>query len=120
MQNAFGVFRDKKSMERGLFELERVVDNVGMVGLRDRSKIFNLSRVEALEFFNIAETALATARSACLRTESRGAHCRYDYKERDDINWLKHTLCYKDGTIKYKKVNFSPINTSPCELQERK
>ena len=65
------------------------------------------------------EVALLTARSAMNRTESRGAHSRYDYPERNDKQWLKHTLAYSDGQISYRDVNFSPKDMEPLALKER-
>ncbi|PRP61572.1 succinate dehydrogenase flavoprotein subunit, partial [Bacillus halotolerans] len=70
---------------------------------------FNTTRIEALELDNLMNTALATAHSAVVRTESRGAHSREDYPERDDENWLKHTLYFSDDhKISYREVNRKP------------
>jgi succinate dehydrogenase / fumarate reductase flavoprotein subunit len=119
MQNSFGVFRDQAPMQEGLKKLEQLSQRLNHAKLTDTSKIFNLARVEALELDNLMATALVTARSAMQRTESRGAHSRYDYRERDDQNWLKHTMCYEDGQLGYRPVNFAPIGMEPFPLAER-
>ncbi|MCX7125792.1 MAG: succinate dehydrogenase flavoprotein subunit, partial [Gammaproteobacteria bacterium] len=64
-------------------------------------------------------TALATAKLAFERKESRGAHARYDYTHRDDVNWLKHSLYFADGTTDFRPVNMKPKDVAPLELKER-
>jgi succinate dehydrogenase / fumarate reductase, flavoprotein subunit len=81
------------------------------VTLADKSRTFNTARVEALELDNLVETAKATIVSAEARRESRGAQARSDHPERDDANWLKHTLWYRDGNrLAYKSVNMKPLS----------
>ena len=92
MQNYFGVFRRGEFMEKGLEKLEELRDKVSNLHLKDKSDAFNTSRVEAIELQNLFEVAEATAISAYKRTESRGAHARDDYPDRDDENWLCHTI----------------------------
>lgn len=109
MQLHFGVFREGKSMAEGLKKLAVIRERVGKIRLDDRSRAFNTARIEALELANLLEVAEATAVSAEQRTESRGAHAREDFQERDDENWLCHTL-FTPGSNKITKraVNFSP------------
>jgi succinate dehydrogenase / fumarate reductase flavoprotein subunit len=109
MQLYFGVFRDGKSMEEGLVKLEAIGKRVRNTKLTDTSNAFNTARIEALELDNLYEVALATAISANERKESRGAHARNDFTERDDENWLKHSLYFPlDKRIGKRDVNFSP------------
>ncbi|SHK63910.1 succinate dehydrogenase subunit A [Marinobacter antarcticus] len=109
MQLYFGVFRDGKSMEEGLRKLEAIGERVRNTKLTDTSNAFNTARIEALELDNLYEVAQATAISANERKESRGAHARNDFTERDDENWLKHSLYFPlDKRIGKRAVNFSP------------
>ncbi|AKQ33352.1 succinate dehydrogenase flavoprotein subunit [Candidatus Coxiella mudrowiae] len=113
MSEDFGVFRDEKQMEQGLKRLEKLQERLQRAKLMDTSRRFNNARVEALELDNLIEVACATAVCAKQRTESRGAHSRYDYKERDDVNWLKHTVYFQDGRIDYRPVNMKPKEMEP-------
>ncbi|WP_027857217.1 succinate dehydrogenase flavoprotein subunit [Marinobacterium jannaschii] len=109
MQLYFGVFRDGESMEKGLELLKEIRQRVENVHLEDKSQAFNTARIEALELENLMEVAEATAIAAITRTESRGAHARNDYTERDDENWLCHSVFYPaDKTIGKRAVNFAP------------
>ena len=109
MQMDFGVFRDGVSMEEGLRKLRDLKDRVSSICLEDKSNVFNTARIEALELGNLYEISMATAIAANARKESRGAHARNDFRERDDENWLAHSLYFpKDQTIAKRKVNFSP------------
>lgn len=119
MQHNFGVFRDAKPMKQGLEELKILTAQLQHVSLKDTSKVFNMARVEMLELDNLMATALVTAVSAEQRTESRGAHARYDYTQRDDEHWLKHTVCFENGTIQYRSVNMKPKDVKPFPLAER-
>ena len=109
MQNYFGVFRRGEFMEKGVSELRDIGEKINSLHLTDKSIAFNTSRVEALELQNLFEVAEATAISALLRTESRGAHARDDFPDRDDENWLCHSV-YEPKTKKLskRKVNFGP------------
>src|SRR5690554_2464977 len=109
MQLYFGVFRDGKSMEEGLKKLEVIGERVRNTKLTDTSNAFNTARIEALELDNLFEVALATAIAANERKESRGAHARNDFTERDDENWLAHSLYFPlDKRIGKRAVNFAP------------
>src|SRR5210317_333747 len=109
MQNYFGVFRRGEYMKKGLDELQEIREKVDQLHLKDKSNAFNTSRVEAIELQNLFEVAEATAVAAYSRNESRGAHARDDYPERDDENWLCHSLYDPQSkSISKRDVNFSP------------
>jgi succinate dehydrogenase / fumarate reductase flavoprotein subunit len=109
MQLHFGVFREGDKMAEGRKKLVEIREKVDNVVLADHSKTFNTARIEALELANLMEVAEATAISADVRTESRGAHARYDFEERDDENWLCHSLFNPvDKSVGKRDVNFEP------------
>ena len=120
MQNYFGVFRDGEYMKRGRDELNSLRDRVANIAIADKSKAFNTARMEALELQNLFEVAEATAIAADERTESRGAHSRNDYPERDDKDWLCHSM-YHPETKKLSKrgVNFKPKTVDTFEPKVR-
>ena len=109
MQNYFGVFRRGEFMEKGSNELNEIKEKVDNLHLKDKSNAFNTSRVEAIELQNLFEVAEATAVAAYSRDESRGAHARDDYPDRDDKNWLCHSLYEPQSkSVSKRDVNFSP------------
>ncbi|HSN38656.1 MAG TPA: succinate dehydrogenase/fumarate reductase flavoprotein subunit, partial [Burkholderiales bacterium] len=88
--------------------------------IKDKSKVFNTARIEALELENLVETAVATMISAEARKESRGAHDRSDFHQRDDAGWLKHTLWYKESNrLDYKPVKLKPLTVESFEPKAR-
>src|SRR5439155_950834 len=97
MQDHCSVFRTARVLEEGLREIRAVTDTLSDLAVADRSLIWNTDLVEALELDNLIGQAAVVLHSALYRTESRGAHAREDYPERDDENWLKHTLAWRDG-----------------------
>ena len=109
MQKSFGVFRSGNLMREGVAKLSALREQVENVALPDKSAPFNTARIDALELQNLFEVAEATAIAAEARTESRGAHARDDFKERDDENWLCHSLYLRDGRqVEKRVVNFAP------------
>ncbi|MDF3919765.1 succinate dehydrogenase flavoprotein subunit [Salinicola sp. LHM] len=120
MQNAFGVFRQEDNMQEGVKKLAELRERIGQAHLGDKSDVFNTARVEALELDNLLEVAEATAIAALERKESRGAHSRYDYPDRDDVNWLKHSL-FNPGekTVTKREVNFTPKTVDTFEPKVR-
>lgn len=119
MQNCFGVFRDETHMVKGLQELRELNERLQKAKLSDDSKAFNTTLIEMLELDNLMETALATAVLAANRKESRGAHARYDYTERDDKNWLKHSVYFANGVLDFRPVNMKPKTIAPIPLKLR-
>ncbi|MDC0598721.1 succinate dehydrogenase flavoprotein subunit, partial [Gammaproteobacteria bacterium] len=109
MQNHFGVFRNGKFMREGMEKLKDLRGRIDNLNLEDKSAAFNTARIEALELENLFEVAEATAIAAEGREESRGAHAREDFTERDDENWLCHSLYLPENKVLAKrKVNFEP------------
>jgi len=120
MQLHFGVFREGDSMIEGRAKLVKLRERIENLYLADKSDVFNTSRIEALELQNLLEVAEATAIAAELRTESRGAHARVDYEERDDKNWLCHTMFYpQDKSIRKRAVNFKPKTVETFQPKKR-
>ena len=110
MQTYCGVFRFEDTLQQGVRKINEVAERVGRTVIKDKSKIFNTARIEALELDNLKEVAVATMVSAEARTESRGAHARDDYPQRDDAKWLKHTLFFSENSrLDYKPVRLKPL-----------
>ncbi|HRM95294.1 MAG TPA: FAD-binding protein, partial [Alicycliphilus sp.] len=120
MQSHAGVFRTQKGMDEGVVKIAAIREKVGSVTLKDKSKVWNTARMEALEVDNLIEVAQATMVSAAARKECRGAHTVDDYEHpadhptaplgRDDANWLKHTLWHSaSNSLTYKPVNMKPL-----------
>jgi succinate dehydrogenase / fumarate reductase flavoprotein subunit len=108
MQNYFGVFRRGDFMKEGIEKLNALRPRIENVVLEDKSDTFNTARIEALELQNLFATAEATAIAAEGRTESRGAHAREDFQERDDENWLCHSVYFPESkTLGKRGVNFT-------------
>ncbi|MEP7206724.1 MAG: succinate dehydrogenase flavoprotein subunit [Casimicrobiaceae bacterium] len=112
MQAHCGVFRNQELLSEGVRKVMELEQRVNRVAIRDKSRIFNTARVEALELDNLIEVAKSTIVSAEARQESRGAQARSDYPSRDDVNWLKHTLWYRDGN----RLDFKPVNLKPVSV----
>jgi succinate dehydrogenase / fumarate reductase flavoprotein subunit len=127
MQNHCGVFRFADKLKEGVARILDVQRDAQRIGIKDKSKVFNTARAEALELDNLIEVAVATMVSAEARKESRGAHVRDDAPDtpenpngRDDKNWLKHTLWFKDGNrLDYKPVQLNPLTVGTIELKKR-
>ena len=110
MQTYCGVFRFEDTLKQGVEKILEIGERIGRTEIKDKSKVFNTARLEALELENMKEVATATMISAEARHESRGAHARNDYPERDDVKWLKHTLYFSENNrLDYKPVRLKPL-----------
>ena len=118
MQKYAAVFRSGASLDEGVKTMDEIAGQMGDLGIQDRSLVWNTDLIEAMELENLMSQALVTVRSAHQRTESRGAHAHEDYPERDDENWMKHTVMWMDeknrSQLGYRDVN---MNTLTNEVQ---
>jgi succinate dehydrogenase / fumarate reductase flavoprotein subunit len=120
MEAYCGVFRSEEVLQQGLEKVLAIESRLQDVRLRDTSRIFNTARIEAFELENLVDLAVATVSSALGRRESRGAHSRVDYPDRNDQHWLKHSLFYKQGrTLEYKPVRTKPLTVEAFPPTER-
>ncbi len=120
MQANCGVFRFPELLEKGVQEIYSVAEKVKHTMIADKSKTFNTARVEALELENLIEVAIASLVSADARKESRGAHDRSDFPERNDSDWLKHSMWFKSKSqLEYKPVQLKPLSAESIEPKVR-
>ncbi|MDK9695169.1 MAG: succinate dehydrogenase flavoprotein subunit [Siculibacillus sp.] len=110
MQNNCAVFRTGEVLEEGVELIQEVWEGLPNVEVTDRSLVWNSDLVETLEFENLIEQAVVTMNSAAARKESRGAHAREDYPNRDDANWMKHTLAWADGATRKVTLDDRPVH----------
>ena len=119
MQTDFGVFRTEEVMITGLEKLHEIEERMKSLHLEDRSQVFNTSRLELLELDNMLNVAISTAKSALFRQESRGAHSRQDYQDRDDDNWHCHTIDMLRKDLLKRPVDMTTERVDPIPLKER-
>ena len=109
MQNNCAVFRTGDVLKDGVDAIEEVYKKLPGIDVQDRSMVWNTDLVEALEFDNLLAQAAVTVNGAATREESRGAHAREDFADRDDEKWMKHTLAWNDGTGKVN-LDYRPVH----------
>ena len=120
LQAHCGVFRTADNMQNGWDKFKALSERMGEAAIGDHSRVFNTTRLEALELENLFQTARATIVSAMARTESRGAHARDDFKERDDENWIRHTVYFSEGDrLDYRPVQMKPLTGEPFPPKPR-
>jgi len=110
MEDHCGVFRNKDVLKEGVDKVEHLVKRMENIKIEDHSQVFNTARVEAFELENLMAVALATIHSAYAREESRGAHSRTDFPDRDDKSWMRHSLYSYESGLDYKPVRTKPLS----------
>ena len=105
------MFRTGETLQTGVERIAKVYDRVSEISVADRGLIWNTDLVETLEFDNLIAQAAVTVNSAVNRQESRGAHAREDFADRDDKTWMKHTLAWLDLSTGKVKLDYRPVHT---------
>jgi succinate dehydrogenase / fumarate reductase flavoprotein subunit len=112
MEEHCGVFRVENVIIEGVEKFHRLRERVEEARLKDHSRTFNTARIEALELDNLMDIAMASLLGALERKESRGAHSRVDYPKRDDVNWMKHSLYFRERD----RMDWKPVRTRPLSV----
>jgi len=112
MEDHCGVFRTKDVMAEGVEQIKKIRERMPDVRLTDTSRVFNTARIEAMELENLVDIGMSVMKSALVREESRGAHSRMDFPDRDDTNWLKHSLY----SLEDDRIDFKPVRTKPLTV----
>ena len=112
MQETCAVYRTGASLQEGVDRMGKVWNEARDIGTTDRTMIWNTDLVEAMELDNLLSQAVVTVNGALNRTESRGAHAREDYPDRDDVNWMKHTLAWLDMNSGQPKIDYRPVHSN--------
>ena len=113
METHCSVFRNQEVMQEGVKQIQQIRERLKDARLQDHSRVFNTNRIEALELENLVDIAMATMLGALTREESRGAHSRIDFPNRDDKSWMKHSLYHLDGD----QLDFKPVRTKPLTVE---
>jgi succinate dehydrogenase / fumarate reductase flavoprotein subunit len=120
MEDHCSVFRNEEVLHEGQDKVLALRERLQDAYIDDHSQVFNTARIEAMELENLIDTGLATVTSALERRESRGAHSRIDYPERDDVHWLRHSLFSLDGhKMDYKPVRMKPLTVETFPPKQR-
>mgnify|MGYP002062772842 CR=1 FL=1 len=120
MEDHCGVFRNEQVLQEGQHKVRQLRERLKDAYIEDHSQVFNTARIEAMELENLMEIGMATVTSALGRHESRGAHSRIDYPDRDDVHWLRHSLYHREsGTVDYKPVRMKPLTVESFPPKKR-
>jgi succinate dehydrogenase / fumarate reductase flavoprotein subunit len=113
MEEHCGVFRNEEVLQQGQHKVGELRERLKDAYIEDHSQVFNTARIEAMELENLMEIGMATVSSALARQESRGAHSRIDYPDRDDVHWLRHSLYSLEGD----RMDFKPVRMKPLTVE---